>query len=93
MMDIKWSAPSTRDLHKIEAHIAQDDAKASVKVVLSIIDKVESLLPLHPAAGRPGSVFNTRELVLSRYPYKIVYQVRGKVLYVLRVLHTAQKWP
>jgi plasmid stabilization system protein ParE len=34
-----------------------------------------------------------RELALSLLPYIVVYKVVGDVVFVVRILHGAQKWP
>ena len=36
---------------------------------------------------------NTRELVIPRLPYLVVYQTFEECLIVLNVLHGAQRWP
>jgi toxin ParE1/3/4 len=46
-----------------------------------------------PHMGRPGRVPGTRELVVSDLPYVIPYRVRGHTIQILRVFHTARKWP
>jgi toxin ParE1/3/4 len=45
--------------------------------------------------GRVGRVAGTRELVLSRTPYIVIYELRGpdEEIYILRLLHGAQRWP
>ena len=53
-----------------------------------------SSLAGQPYKGRNGRVEGTRELVIHPH-FVLVYEVDsqwGKV-YILRVLHTAQKWP
>ncbi|WP_434081661.1 type II toxin-antitoxin system RelE/ParE family toxin, partial [Escherichia coli] len=53
-----------------------------------------SSLAAQPYKGRNGRVEGTRELVIHPH-FVLVYEVDsqwGKV-YILRVLHTAQKWP
>lgn len=52
----------------------------------------ESLLTF-PHRGRPGKKSGTRELVLAPLPWIVVYAVRADALYVVRILHGAQKWP
>ncbi len=32
-------------------------------------------------------------MVLSPLPYIVVYKVLGDVIFVVRILHGAQKWP
>jgi toxin ParE1/3/4 len=46
-----------------------------------------------PNIGRPGRVPGTRELVVSGTPFVTVYRVESNVLWVLRVLHGARRWP
>jgi toxin ParE1/3/4 len=43
--------------------------------------------------GRIGRVLGTRELVVEGTQFILVYQVDGEVLTVLRLLHSAQRWP
>ncbi|MCE3238363.1 MAG: toxin Y4kP, partial [Gammaproteobacteria bacterium] len=43
--------------------------------------------------GRAGRVPDTRELVISSTPFIAIYQVRMQVIFILRILHVARKWP
>ena len=52
--------------------------------------------------GKPGRSPDTRELVITMYPYLIVYGVEPdaevlspppKTVFILRVLHGAMQWP
>jgi toxin ParE1/3/4 len=57
------------------------------------IESQMDLLIEFPEMGRQGRVLHTRELIISRTPYFVVYRVRDRSLEILRVLHGAQKWP
>jgi plasmid stabilization system protein ParE len=46
-----------------------------------------------PYRGRYGRIEDTRELVVPRLPYLVVYQISEERLVVLNVLHGAQRWP
>jgi toxin ParE1/3/4 len=48
----------------------------------------------HPDMGRMGRVKGTRELVIQRTPFILVYRVLASVsrVEVLRILHGAQQW-
>ena len=50
-------------------------------------------LAAHPHMGRPGRVPGTRELVVTRFRYILPYRVREQSVEILRVFHTARKWP
>lgn len=92
-MRLRWTRLAEQDLDQIAEYIGQDSAAAAARVVLELIDQAETLLPKHPALGRPGRVLGTRELVVGQLPYIIAYRVRDKDLEVLRVLHTSRVWP
>jgi len=92
-MQIKLTIPALKDLDSIETYIYQDDPKAAKEVVLKIILKIKTILVNSPGIGRPGRVKNTREYVLSDLPYIIPYRVRGGTLEILRIMHTARKYP
>jgi toxin ParE1/3/4 len=61
-----WSPEAIDDLAALRAYIQQDDPAAAQRVVLRIIENVETLLPDSPEMGRPGRLPGTRELVISR---------------------------
>jgi len=90
---LRWTKLAERDLDEIATYIGQDNPAAAARVILELIDQVESLLPAHPAIGRPGRVLGTRELVIGELPYVVPYRVRGQDLEVLRVLHASRRWP
>lgn len=92
-MRLRWTRRAERDLDEIAAYIGQDSPAAAVRVVLELIDRVESLLPGHPAIGRPGRVLGTRELVMGGLPYIVPYRVREEDVEILRVLPSARRWP
>jgi plasmid stabilization system protein ParE len=45
--------------------------------------------------GKPGDIPETRERLVLRYPYRIVYHIHAanQVIEVWRVVHSAQEWP
>jgi toxin ParE1/3/4 len=46
-----------------------------------------------PFRGRPGREEGTRELVLSRLPYIVVYRVKDNDVEILHIYHDAQHRP
>lgn len=64
----------------------------AAEFVLHLRDSA-AMLADHPNMGRPGRIAGTRELVVTRFPYILPYRVRGSTVEVLRVFHTARKWP
>jgi len=92
-MRLTWSDRSIDHLQAIVAHIAEDDPLAARRVLERIIDLTERLLGEHASIGRPGRVSGTRELVVTRTPYIVVYTVGEETISVEAVVHGARRWP
>jgi addiction module RelE/StbE family toxin len=90
---LRWTKRAERDFDEIATYIGQDSPAAAARVVLELLDHVESHLPDRPAIGRAGRVLGTRELVIGGLPYIVPYRVREKDIEMLRVLHTSRRWP
>lgn len=73
-------------------YIAQDNPGAAIEQGDRIAYQVE-MLAEHPELGRAGRKQGTRELVISRTPFIVVYRIRGERIELLRLLHGAQQWP
>lgn len=92
MLDqIIYTIPAQEDLRAIKRYICCDNFSASQEVVKHILNCIE-ILKENPSIGRAGRVISTRELVISKYPYIVPYQVRDNSIYILRILHTSRKW-
>ena len=92
-MRVVWSAAARADVAKLRAYVARDNPTAAGRIALRVAESVETILPAHPAVGRPGRVPGTRELVVTGTPHVVPYRVRDGAVEVLRVFHGAQKWP
>lgn len=73
-------------------YIAQDNPLAAISQDEEIEHQVDMLMQ-HPQMGRPGRKKGTRELVISRTPFIVVYRVKGTRIEVIRLLHSSQHWP
>ncbi|OJZ16617.1 MAG: plasmid stabilization protein [Thiobacillus sp. 63-78] len=91
-MQVKWLRRALLNLEQEAAWIAQDDPRAAAALVTEA-DAATRLLAQHPDMGRPGRVPGTRELVLPHFPCIIPYRVKAQRVEILRVFHTARKWP
>ncbi len=92
-MRVDWSPSAVADLKTIAEWIEQDrDLETANRIARTIYDAVQSLRTM-PYRGRYGRLENTRELVVARVPYIVVYQVLEERLVILNVLHGAQRWP
>ena len=91
-MTVIWSAAAIDDIASIRSYILSRDVQAARRVAQRIRDLAQTLGDF-PSQGRAGQVEGTRELVLTDYPYIIVYRTDGACVTVVRVIHTARAWP
>jgi len=92
-MRIFWTGPALFDLAALHAYILGRNERAADAVVDSIVARAERQLSRLPESGRPGWIANTRELVLSGTPYILPYRIVGDTIQILRVFHSARRWP
>lgn len=88
-----WSPEAIDDLVALRAHIEKDDPAAARRVALHVVHNVETLLSKNPQMGRPGRVPGTRELVIPGTPFIVPYRLVESTIQVLRVFHSARRWP
>jgi toxin ParE1/3/4 len=91
-MRVKWLRRALQNLDHEAGYIAQDNPKAAAEFVLHLRDSA-LMLGEQPNPGRPGRIPGTRELVVANLPYILPYRVRNDAVEILRVFHTARKWP
>jgi toxin ParE1/3/4 len=90
-MPVRWLRTALRDLENQIDFIAAENPEAAARIGERIGASVERLAEF-PEMGRMGRVPSTRELVVPRTPWVVVYRVRTSVE-ILRVLHASQSWP
>jgi toxin ParE1/3/4 len=92
-MTPSWSPEAIDDLTALRAYIERDDPAAAQRIALHIIHNIEILLSDTPEMGRPGRVPGTRELVIPKAPFIVPYRLDGGRIQVLRIFHSARRWP
>ena len=97
-MKVRWTDPAQIDLFEILDCIARNNPAAAERVEQRLVHAVSSLAQ-QPRRGRPGRVEGTRELVIPRLPYVVIYRIVERPLRaageiaVMRILHGARRWP
>lgn len=91
-MRVRWLRNALLNLDYEACYIAQENPKAAAKFVLHLRDSA-LMLGEQPSLGRVGRILGTRELVVVSLPYILPYRVRNNTVEILRVFHTARKWP
>jgi addiction module RelE/StbE family toxin len=88
---IRFTPRFKRNLEGILEYISQDNP-ATAKRVIRDIKKSIYILEDYPGVGRKGAVEDTRELIVTQYPYIVVYRVVNPddEVQVLDIVHMAQ---
>lgn len=91
-MVIRWLAAALSDLRAIRAYITEKNPEAAQQVIARIRYDA-TLLTTHSNIGRKGRLPDTRELVISPYPYIVAYRKHSSEIHILAVVHTSRRWP
>ena len=91
-MKIKLTKLAAQDLQSTKDYISQDKPNAALAVMKRVVEAIENIVTF-PSMGRAGRVPHTKELVVSATPLIVIYQVKQDILYIVRIIHTARKWP
>lgn len=76
----------------INLHISAENPVAAQQVLDYLIAQAELLIrfPLTGRIPKPGA---PRELVFTRYPYNLIYQVTSTKVRIVRVIHQSRMFP
>jgi toxin ParE1/3/4 len=93
-MKIRWTESASENWEQAFDFIAQENSGAALRIAEKILDLTEMLV-VHPHAGRPGRVSGTRELVVPRSPFLLVYgvDVTAEIIWIYAVYHGRRRWP
>jgi len=90
-MRIVITAEAERDLDNHFDYIFERNPEAATRVYDAIVGQIMSLRDFAYRA-RPGRVPGTRELVIQKYPYIVVFEVTADEVTILHVNHARQQW-
>jgi toxin ParE1/3/4 len=91
-MRVRWTRKTLDNLDNAVEMIAADKPTAALTVAGKIWDAAQRLAE-QPGMGRPGRVPGMRELVIPGLPNILPYVEKEGVIFILRVMHAAMKWP
>jgi toxin ParE1/3/4 len=89
---LEFSVRSIANLEAIQLHIAADNPVAASQVIESVASAADKLMDF-PMLGHVGRRLGTRELVLPKYPYTIVYRLTVKKVIIAAVIHQSRRNP
>lgn len=89
-MLIKWALTAQEDLKSIlQYFINEQDEETGQELVTSLFGSTARLANF-PFSGKPGEIQDTRELVLPKLSYILVYKVNNTTVEIISVLHTSK---
>jgi len=91
-MRVRWLASAARGRQHQLDYLAERDPHAAIAAG-DRLRAATRLLSEHPSIGRPGRYAGTREWVVSRTPFLLVYRIEADVVTILRLFHGAQERP
>lgn len=91
-MEIRWLRKALDNLNNEAEYIATENPQAAA-IVVQRIHRAVAILADNPAAGRPGRVAGTRELLVPNTRYLIPYRVRRERVEIFRVFHMSRRTP
>jgi len=84
---LDYTARARRDIEAIEAYYLEAASETvAVRAVDAILSQAERIAALD-LKFRPGVRAGTRECVMTRFPYTLVYLSRTREVKIVRVLH------
>jgi toxin ParE1/3/4 len=89
-MKVVWSERAQQDVHEAFAFISHDKPGAALSVVERLTE-AGNRLAMMPFKGRVGTAAGTREFVVPRLPYVLVYDVDDDTVVIHRCLHGARR--
>jgi len=89
-MKLRYRAQALADLGRIHEFVSQSSTRAANDVLARLHNGI-GRLKMFPQLGRPGSVPGTRELILARLPYIVVYRIADDTIDIIGVFHAAQE--
>jgi toxin ParE1/3/4 len=91
-MNVLWSAASVRHLHQAVDYIQGENFGGATAVRQRILKAAERLGKML-FSERVGRIDGTREAVVPRTPFIVVYRVSEKTVDILGIWHAAREWP
>jgi toxin ParE1/3/4 len=89
-LEIVWSPLARARLQEIREYVAQDKPMAAERLAIRIVAVVEALRN-YPHLGRVGAQPGTRELIIGRTPYIVLYKVHGQRIVIGNIRRGAQR--
>jgi toxin ParE1/3/4 len=89
---VLWSASSVRHLQQVAEYLQGESYGGAITVRRRILKTAQRVGQM-PFSGRVGRIEGTREAVVPRTPYIVVYRVSALTVEIVGIWHAARLWP
>jgi len=90
-MRVRWTLEAAADLEQIKDYLEEHNPRLAQSTVVELYQTIRSLKSMSHR-GRIGSAEGTRELILTRLPFVVIYRIAYATVEVLHIYHSAQNW-
>jgi addiction module RelE/StbE family toxin len=91
-LPLKWAKRAQADRKRIAEFYADEASPFVADEALSDIKAAAEKIKITPLAYRAGKRAGTRELVMHRFPFVLIYRILPTRITLLRVLHQARRY-
>ena len=90
-MRLRLTARAHRDLSAVATYLLEHEQNAkAASLVADAIERTFDRILQMPRIGKASGRAGTRELVVPRLPFTVVYRINGSDIEILTVFHTSQ---
>ncbi len=90
-MKIKYTKNSIKNLEEIFDYSKQHNKRVAYTISQIIELSINNLL-FSPYSGRAGLIKNTRELIIPKTKYILVYRLKNEIIEIIAVVHSSMDW-
>ena len=91
-MKIRIAPAASAHLSAAFEYLDAVNSKAAATQMKPIFDGIDQLNKF-PESAPAGRVEGTRELVIPRTPFIVVYSIDADIINTVAILHSSQRWP
>lgn len=88
-MRLRWTPEAADNLESIYNYLREHHPSFAEPTVRALYEAARSLRAM-PERGRLGEISSTREFILPKLPYIIVYRINEDAVELLHIYHGAQ---
>ncbi len=89
-MKVVFSARANREFQEAADYLISENPTVA-RWFADALDNAFENLRQHPKLGRPTTDPLVRVITLSRFPYRIFYEIEGETIYILSIFHTSRR--